>query len=121
MSGLSGTRTFTLAAALVGTVLAVGCQLVSGVADMQFGAGGSGGASSAASSGGDGGSGGAMPPTPCKTASDCPAPENPCEAPICLGNVCGLVAVPAGSKAALSAQVAGDCLELVCAGDGSAV
>jgi hypothetical protein len=110
-------------------LVANGCQLLSGVSDMQFGTtatgttvsglGGSGGAGGAAS--GSGGAGGEEPPKPCNQASDCPASTNPCEAPICVGKLCGFVAVPAGSKAALSAQIEGDCLEFVCNGDGKTV
>ncbi|MBM4357991.1 MAG: hypothetical protein FJ096_07760 [Deltaproteobacteria bacterium] len=105
-----------------------GCQLLSGVSDMQFatasatvtstasgGAGGTGGAP------GTGGAGGEVPPPPCEQASDCPPSANPCEAPICIAKQCGFVAVSAGSKAALSAQTEGDCRELVCNGDGQTV
>lgn len=112
----------TVALGLAG--LANGCQLLSGVSDMRFGSAsvadsGSGGMGGSPS--GAGGVGGEPTPTPCEQASDCPPSKSPCEAPICVAKLCGTVAVSAGSKAALAAQVDGDCRELVCNGEGVAV
>ena len=73
---------------------------------MTFGAGGAGGA------------GGTELPVSCKQASDCPPPLNPCEIPLCVGELCGTVGLPAGSNAAATAQKPGDCQVLVCNGSG---
>ena len=97
---------FAIATALVVTLGATACQFVSGISGMTFGAGGAGGA------------GGTELPVSCKQASDCPPPLNPCEIPLCVGELCGTVGLPAGSNAAATAQKPGDCQVLVCNGSG---
>lgn len=68
--------------------------------------GGSGGAPAASTSSG----------TTCASVTDCPAPASACETSICVGGVCGSLAVNAGTV--LAEQVPGDCQELSCDGAG---
>jgi hypothetical protein len=58
-------------------------------------------------------------PLPCGSATECPAPANPCEVAVCVGGFCGGTAAPAGTRVPDSVQSRGDCKKLSC-GEGGA-
>lgn len=68
--------------------------------------------------GGGGAGTGGSPGEPCTVASECPPPSSSCETAICLGGLCGLMAVANGTPLPEDEQTAGDCLELICDGRG---
>ncbi len=69
--------------------------------------------------GGQGGVGGAE--VECIGPSDCPTPSSPCEAPVCIGGDCGIVAQLAGLSLQASYQTDYDCLDQICDGAGNQV
>jgi hypothetical protein len=101
----------TIIIAFAATLAGVGaCSLTIDLDDITGGQPNAGG-------GGQGGVGGGE--APCTAAADCPAPSGFCEAPICIGGECGMVAQPGGME--LPGQVKGDCLEQVCDGAGNKI
>jgi len=53
----------------------------------------------------------------CTLDSECPGPNNDCQAPVCDHNVCSTSFSPAGEVTA--SQTAGDCQQLQCDGEGN--
>ncbi|MFO0619259.1 MAG: hypothetical protein U0414_42115 [Polyangiaceae bacterium] len=85
--------------------------------------GGSGDATGSTSTGsstssGMGGSGGSQH---CTSITDCKAPPNLCETPVCIAGDCGTIAVPSGTPLPADEQKAGDCELAVCDGLGHIV
>jgi hypothetical protein len=77
------------------------------------GAGGDGGAGGIDGSGGGGGGGS----VPCTGDADCPAPDSECAIARCIDGGCTTVPVASGTP--VKEQMAGDCRERVCDGDGA--
>ncbi|WP_438038845.1 hypothetical protein [Sorangium sp. So ce128] len=75
------------------------------------GAGGDGGAGGIDGSGGGGGS------VPCTGDADCPAPDSECAIARCIDGGCATEPVASGTP--VKVQMAGDCRERVCDGDGA--
>ncbi|WP_437324436.1 hypothetical protein [Sorangium sp. So ce381] len=76
------------------------------------GPGGGGGAGGSDGSGGSGGGG-----VPCTADTDCPAPDSECAIARCADGGC--TTEPVASGTSVKVQVAGDCRERVCDGDGA--
>ncbi|RLB66088.1 MAG: hypothetical protein DRI90_00335 [Deltaproteobacteria bacterium] len=112
--GFVGRNKSTIIMAFLGALAGVGaCSLtidLDGITGGQVSVGGGGG---------QGGVGGGE--ESCTSPSDCPAPSGPCEAPICIGGECGMVAQPGGMPLQDAYQLEGDCLEEVCDGAGSQI
>src|SRR5262249_20195746 len=51
----------------------------------------------------------------------CPAPPGPCLLQACVGNVCAIVAAPAGTEVSPSLQAPHDCQKQVCDSSGNAM